>query len=413
MLALSVPALMDCSAKDAADALGGCDEFQAGATLSGFGTAQVDAFIQGSADLAKIAGDLDLQVQTACVNIATDLGAAPDLSTKTGTDKTSAACDAATAAIKAIINAPANANASISVEFVPPRCEIDAMATANCEADCSADVNCKGGDVTVQCSPGELSGTCTAMCSGSCTATVQQPSITCEGSCSAECTGSCDASCTGSCDATCTGACDGTCSAMGADGKCAGTCTGTCKGTCSGMCKGSCAGSCKGSCTGSCQVKGGANVMCQGECKGGCSVAYTAPKCQGEVNPPMCNASADCKGSCNAHFQAHANCTPASVTVNASASAKTGDYAKLVTTLQTNMGVLIDAVVGKGKLAASVGGQVASSGAAVVQAAGSLTGHAIACVRAAAEASVSATASVNVSVMASASASGSVGGPSS
>ena len=72
ILGLSLPTLMDCSAaKDAADLASGCDELNQGPT--GVASLSIDAklkaFVQATADLQVVAGEIKADVKTACVNM--------------------------------------------------------------------------------------------------------------------------------------------------------------------------------------------------------------------------------------------------------------------------------------------------------------------------------------------------------
>jgi hypothetical protein len=147
-------------------------------------------------------------------------------------------------------------------------------------------------------------------------------------------------------------------------------------------------------------------------CRGGCSVAYKAPKCEGKITPPACNASASCQASCQSSVEVQAMCTPPAATLECSASASS-DVTALVNTVKTNLPAIIAGFQTQGKLALDAAAQVKTTGAAVVSNVTSLGGKALACATVGAEASVKASASVSVSVMASASVSGSCGGPSS
>src|ERR1019366_8366336 len=102
----------------------------------------------------------------------------------------------------------------------------------------------------------------------------------------------------------------------------------------------------------------------------------TAPKCEGKITPPSCNASASCQASCQSSAEVSAMCTPPAATLECSASASS-DVTKLIATIKTNLPAILQGFQTQGKLA------------------------------------VDAADSVNVSGMASASVSGSCGGPSS
>jgi hypothetical protein len=147
-------------------------------------------------------------------------------------------------------------------------------------------------------------------------------------------------------------------------------------------------------------------------CKGGCTVMYTAPKCEGEVTPPMCNADVNCQASCQAHAEATAMCTQPTATLECSATASADAQVKaLITTVGKNLPAIVAAIQTQGPIAGKAALHVASTGSAVAQSVATLGGKAVACTAAAIKASADASVSVNVSVMASASVSGSCGGP--
>jgi hypothetical protein len=145
-------------------------------------------------------------------------------------------------------------------------------------------------------------------------------------------------------------------------------------------------------------------------CRGKCSVAVTAPKCEGQLTPAMCNASANCQASCKSHASLTAACTPPAAQLECGASASSS-LQKLAATLKTNLPAIISAVETQGPLAVQATASLATSGQAVINDAGNESAQALACARVAFNAATSATASINVSVMASASVSASAGGP--
>lgn len=184
----------------------------------------------------------------------------------------------------------------VNVIATPPHCEVSIDAYAQCVAEC--DVNVEPGNLDIQCEGGEIVGQCSAECQGSCAVDIQ-------GECSGRCDGTCNAGCTGSCYGTC----EGNCAAVGDDGQCQGRCDGTCHGTCSA--------GCQGSCEGTCWVEGQAS--CQGECRGGCSVEYERPRCETDYTPPQVDV--DCHASCDARFQARAECQPGELDVQVTGTA--------------------------------------------------------------------------------------------
>jgi hypothetical protein len=173
-------------------------------------------------------------------------------------------------------------------------CQVDAQAQFQCESSCMASGMCEA-DITVRCDKANLSGQCSGECTGG---------ATCEGSVMAM------ATCQGTCEATCTGTCSGNCV-----GKCGTNPNNT--GPCATTCTGTCDASCKGSCSGDCKLDANAMVMCGASvsCRGGCSVQYTAPTCEGQLNPPSCNIDAECEAACNGQGTFQATCSPPQVLV--------------------------------------------------------------------------------------------------
>ena len=412
------------AANQIAGAAQGCDEFSGGA--SSVASLQIDAttktFLTSVMDLQSVATSMENSVYTACKGFDTALGVMDTWSTmKDLDDQTKEACAQAKAKIDAVLAAGASAQASCSLAISGGECQVSADAEATCEASCTGAASCTPPDITVACDPGELSGQCSGTCNASatCEGTAMLAAM-CTGSCAADCQGTCDVTattpkihCTGTCMGNCTGTCDGsTTSGAACAGKCDGECDAQCK--IAGGVNAHCDGTCTGSCTGDCKLAANANVNCGAmvNCKGGCSVTVTAPKCEGKITPPMCNVDANCQGSCQAHAEVMASCTPPSASLECSANA-TSDMQTLVTAVQANLPALLQAFQTQGQLAVDAAGQVISAGTAIAGEVTSLSGKAIACAGVAGQAAVSAQASINVSVSASASVSGSCGASSS
>jgi hypothetical protein len=430
-VALAAGANGGCS--QAAGLAEGCSEFNGGA--SAVASLSIDAntkaFVSASADLVAVGKAMEAAVLKACIAIDVDLGVTDTWTAKAPTDgsnpdaELTEACNQASAKIQAILAAGEQAQAFCSLSVSGGQCTVDASVQATCEGQCTGSAMCQPGDVTVRCDPGQLSGQCDANCSASavCEGSASV-AANCQGSCEADCQGECDATpgtapkvdCQGTCSGKCYGTCNGTATGAGGMANCSGTCAGQCDANCTyqpGMTpKVHCAGTCTGKCTGSCKLAANAMVNCGAmvNCKGGCSVAYKAPKCEGELKPPSCNVDANCEASCQSHAEATASCTPPQVALDCTATA-TGDIPKLVATLQANLPAIVLAVESQGQLAIKASGHVVSSGTAVVANITSAGGKALACAQAAVSGAASASASVNVSVMASASVSGSAGGP--
>ncbi len=277
-----------------------CSDFKPGTDMvsidwgiEGKGNIEFGLALQAIGDFSAAATTIVSDLGVACRGIAVDMNEAnADKVTATEPNEITAAwCQLAVAEITAL-----KAQASLSIKVQPAKCTLDVNVQAGCEGSCQVDASCEGGDISARCDPGEISGKCEASCTGSC-----------EGSASVavDCSAACEGTCTGSCSGTCEGKCDG----MDSTGMCAGQCEGTCSASCQGSCRGSCA-----------PPMAGAMVTCNGECKGGCSVAYKAPKCNVELKPPSCEASAECQASCKASASAKAECTPPSVSIEASGS---------------------------------------------------------------------------------------------
>lgn len=332
--------------------------------------------LTGSTDaLVAAAGELKAEIGTACAQIVTDLGGTPpEIGDSPSDENVTMACDMATAAI----NASIEADGAVTIAIEGGSCEVAVDAQFSCEAECSVMGECDPGSVEVRCDPGELSVTCEGEC---------MAGATCQG------TAEVAAMCQGSCGGTCNGTCDGTCSAEGANGMCEGTCEGTCTGTC----------------TGDCVLEANASVMCGAEarCKGGCDGTVSAPRCEGEVMPPSCDIEADCQAGCDAQASAMATCTPPMVTVSADGNAD------LVATLEANFPAVLN-VGTRARLIADATGEVVTSFGTVtadIASAGVACGAAIsASFAASAEAAGSAVGSVSVSASASVSVSGSAMG---
>ncbi len=298
----AIPALTACLAAPALFANSGCEtleevqstlccsDFDVGANLSGVdfeAGVNFHAWIQAVADFSGTASAMVTDLGSACMNLAVDLGASETAVTETDPAKRMEQwCAKAVAQIDASLTAAGNI--TIGIDFQPPACNFSVSAQASCEGGCQVDASCEAKlpDISLRCSPGELSGKCS-------------------GTCSAKCEGSANLAVT-----------------------CGGTCDGTCEGTCDGnQSSGSCSGKCEGKCRGSCDMTGEAAVSCEGECTGGCSVDVTAPKCKGELKSPGeigCDINADCSASCKASASAKAECKPPSVdiTVNGTVTAE-------------------------------------------------------------------------------------------
>ena len=371
-------------------------DFVAGFKLDVADSAKLKAGTSAAVELKGFADKVDADLKTACGNLANDLG-------HKGSDFKNGE-DACKAALKVMgeVKGRMGAKAKIAIDIKPPECQASMSAMADCAGKCDATV--KPGEAKVECEPGHLSGTCDAQCSGTCDL---KASAKCDGTCA----GSCDAEMKGSCGGKCDGKCDG----KPSKAECSGTCEGKCSAHVDGTCKGQCGGSCKMS----------AAAKCDGQCTGKCTAEFKEPKCTGEMKPPQ--MSADCKAKCDAHVQAKAECTPASVgiRIEGAADAKAAEQYKAA--LEKNLPAVLKIAVGIGErgahmagnvtvvvegLEGSVKGMVKGDATTVATMGGKLAGCLSGTFKGALDAAASLKANVNVSVevKASASASGSASG---
>ena len=359
---------------------------------------KVKAALAAGAELKALAVEVEADVAGACGQLAKDLGASDeDVAPKEEGPgkKAEAACQAAVKFLGEV-KAKANISGGLKVDVVPPKCAASMSAMADCAASCSGNVD--PGSVKVECEGGEISGTCEGKCEGGCTV---EAGAKCEGTCSGTCEGSCEAGFSGTCSGKCEGKCDGK-ESKGA------ACAGKCEGKCDAGGKGGCTGKCGGSCSASCEITGAAK--CEGTCSGGCDVEMKAPKCSGEMKPP--EMSAECSANCDAKVNAKVECTPAKVAVKFTGAADMEAAAKLKGALEANLPAILKVTLGmKGRLESAVGSVKASIEGVkgVVTGGGDAALKVGGCIAASLKAQVDASVSINVSVSASASASGEAG----
>jgi hypothetical protein len=340
---------------------------------------RVDALQASVNTMVSVAAKMRADVTTACKNIAMAGGQMADAPAQPTDDDMRRVCAAAEAAITAKLSAAG----TVSLKISPAVCRVNAQAQLDCEGKCEAKADCTEPSIEARCTGGNLSVQCSGMCTGT---------ASCEGSATvkANCQGTCNATCEGTCSGTCTGECMGTCATTNGDGSCNGMCNGTCKGQCSA--------NCMGTCTGKCELAANAMVTCNAEarCEGMCSTMGTAPKCEGEVTPPMCTANADCSASCKGSAELEASCTPPTVQFVFSGMVE----ASFVTALEANLGVFAD-VAAKAKIVGDAAVDVAGNFTGVVQSSATCAASLAAELKAAVDASVSIKASVDVSASAS------------
>lgn len=213
--------------------------------------AKLKAFLEATVQLETAVKDTENYVKDTCIMMGKELG----LAALEGDTKT--VCDAVVAGINDNMKIGLQANASLTLDYEPARCEVSVDAAASFAAKCEAKAEA---DIDVKCT-----GTCTGTCSGQCSGT-----------------------CSGQCSGTCNGTCNGTCSATNADGSCAGECDGTCEGSCSASCEGSCDASCEGSCSGGCD--GHAEVQAEASCQAKAEVSASV---EAECTEPKVDISWD------------------------------------------------------------------------------------------------------------------------
>src|SRR6187399_857054 len=119
--------------------------------------AELDSF-SGSVD-ALVAAEVELRAKLAyaCAQIAGD-DSVSENNTATS-DEVTTLCSAARVKI--------DAQANLTIEIVPPVCEVNIEVQANCEAECEAKFQCEGGEIEARCEGGEVSVKCEGSCEAS------------------------------------------------------------------------------------------------------------------------------------------------------------------------------------------------------------------------------------------------------
>jgi hypothetical protein len=386
---VGVPIVDGCVATTSSNGTGtnqsalGCSEFNANTGLDA--GVQVDArvreFAQSAVDLGNVAASLKAAVKTACVGIATDLGANDTWSPMGDTDDAvsngnkTGACDAARARIVSIMSAHRDANFALIISR--GECHTNFDDEASCEAGCNSQQKCDPGTVETRCDPAQLS----VVCDGNCSA-----QATCEGRVDAQ------ANCDGSCEAECTGHCSGRCDFEDGhhtddDPDCHGKCNAQCTGTCNGHCE----------VEASEGIQCGANVAC----KGGCTSHFTNAQCETDCTPPSCMIDESCFESCRASAAAKATCDPPTVKLFADTSTAQ-DVANIVATINKNLPPLIQSAEAEGRIFVDEVQNLSSSGKALLQASGDLDFKSLSCATAAAESLGNTGSSLQVATQASA-----------
>jgi hypothetical protein len=352
----------------------GCSELQADSIDS---TVKVDArvrvFMQASVDLRAVAATIKVAVKKACIGIDNDLGvndswsALGDVDDAIHNTNNTGACDAARDRITAIMESNAGKSANFALILSHGACHADFDTQIKCEAGCETKETCDPGTVVTRCEPGQISVTC----SGSCSA-----NATCEGRSDDAC------GCQGSCEAECDGMCTAECSSGGPPNA---------AGECHGKCSGHCSGKCTGGCHNDQAVDCGASIKCKGECMG----TVSDPVCETEFNPPSCTIDTSCFECCRASVSTKMKCDPP--TVKLLAQTNDADVLKLVASINANLPPLVDVADQQGKIVVKGVERLVATGQVVLQEAGSLDGHSIACATAAAKVSGEASATLHAS----------------
>jgi hypothetical protein len=358
-----------------------CPEYQVGSTIDSSTDVdvRVHAFMQASADLGGLSASLRAAVKTACIGVATDLGAQDSWSAHGDSDDAisnsggTGACDVARAHAVAIMQGHVNANFALVV--ARGHCYPDFDAETKCEAGCQSQTKCTPGTVETRCTPGHLNMVCQDKCAEQsyCEGTIDVQTQ-CEGSCEAECAGSCSGSCT-----------DEAGHRTDNDPSCHGKCKGHCSGTCNGRCQIDVSEG----------VQCGSSVTCTGTCLG----SYTSPRCESEFSPPTCTIDEACFESCRTHVVATAKCDPDTVKLLADVTVS-GDVAKLVASIDKNLPPLLQTAEAQGHLSIDIIQSVVSSGSALISDSGNLSIHSVACATAAAKSLATTVGDLNVSVQA-------------
>ena len=384
-IAAILPVLACSSVTDAQGALC-CTEFKPGAavTVDIGGSAQAQVAVQAVADFSGIAAAAVTDLTTACRSMAQSLDATQaDLDAAEakapGTEQMNAYCALAVTAIGTV---KGQANATLKIDFVPPKCEASVSAKGSCQAKCDVSGKCDLKANPPKCTGGTLEISCKGECKGEAGASVK-----CEGSCTGNCSGSCTAEggvkCAGKCEGTCEGAGGAGTSGVDAQGNCQGTCKGTCAVTAPSV---KCEGSCNGSCDASCKATATASVKCDGSCDvGGEPLQCTGGKLEGG-----CQVDAKCDASCDASVSAKAECTPPQITVTFSGAADVQAAGKLKAAFEANLGVIL-AFKARLEGMATLAGTITASGDAIVD-------IKVACIPAVVAAAVTAVDNVSASV---------------
>jgi hypothetical protein len=357
-----------------------CESFKSSGTIDADLDVHVRAFLEATQQFRTLSAEVRTTVRTACVAIATDLGAentwsgfAEDDDKSIRNNEGTGACDAAAAKINGIMEAHAEANFALVV--TRGYCRQDFEEIQKCDRQCTQEQTCTPGTVETRCEAGQVS----YVCNGKCKANAH-----CEGTINvaANCMGQCESTCEGECKGTCTHA-DGTRTEN--DANCQGQCSASCNGKCRGLCK----------VEASAGIDCGASVHCKGECEG----TVSEPVCETTCSPPSCTVDTRCYDACTTQVQAKTVCEPSKVELYANVKASV-EVEKLVATINANLSVLLDFAQVKGPVILDAANRLSASGNAVLEARGSMDVKSQACAVVAADESVAAASHLATSVKA-------------
>lgn len=224
---------------------------------------KIGAFVQAAKDLGNLSARMDAEITGACKAMGKDLGVpALEMQPREGVAGSTAACAAVSGRIKAALKG----SIQLKAQYTPPKCTVNASASASCDGHCKVEV--EPAEIVAKCTPAKLSGTCKGTCKGQC-------------------------------DGTCKGTCQGECTAKDAQGRCVGQCKGTCQGSCNATC----------------------HASCQGE--------WHAPKCEGHVTPPKVDADCKASCEASAKITAQCSKPSLSIEASAQAQELTAVIATL------------------------------------------------------------------------------------
>jgi hypothetical protein len=125
---------------------------------------KIGAFVQAAKDLGSLSARMDAEITGACRRMGDDLKVpATEMQPREGVAASTAACGAVSAKIKAALKGSVQLKAS----FTPPKCEVNAAASASCDGRCTVEV--EPAEIVAKCTPAKLSGRARGRARGSAT----------------------------------------------------------------------------------------------------------------------------------------------------------------------------------------------------------------------------------------------------